>query len=380
MSGCEQKPQPGKLLGLSGSPFSKNSLEITDAPQNLTEKDAGASSSTITTGTIVGIAVGVGLFLIGGIAIIFVYLRKRRMNRGNMFGVGSPRGGKDADSRSSSRTMITNSQPWGQDHKRSGSISSRHSGGRIGSSNSFYEKAEEDGRSRHYNFDPRSKKNNPGSALPTHPAYIPRSLGKDSSTGGSNINNTRGGATPTPSPPATKTNFSKPGTGATESYMLQRYRNAPEIPSNLHNVTTMSPLAAAKDAPQASIIGHVNKLPPPPPRPPPPSQSNPNNNSGIPSITVPSVPRIRAPKKYTPPSIVISTPGPAEERRKGGYKKITQPLNLTQGQGTSEPRFIDRPLQGGPVQAPSAPNYGQEWNARTFEQPMHTGTSEVLYG
>ena len=156
--------------------------------------------------------------------------------------------------------------------------------------------------------------------------------------------------------------------------MLQRYYNAPEVPSNLHNVTTMSPLVTSNDPHAVSTY-----VPPPPP--PPPPQLSPKQKGNIPSITVPSVPRVRVPKKYIPPSIAIPAEDSAEERRRPGYKKITQPLNLSQEHGASEQRFVDRPLQGRPMQAPAAPDYGPEWNdERRFEKPMNTGRSDILYG
>ncbi|CAI4213815.1 unnamed protein product [Parascedosporium putredinis] len=73
------------------------------------EKEPGASPNSLTTGTIVGIAIGAALFVFGGFALWFVYRKKKRstsMDQDQNEGV------EDPNSRSSSRTMISHAQPW----------------------------------------------------------------------------------------------------------------------------------------------------------------------------------------------------------------------------------------------------------------------------
>ncbi|KAI0392656.1 hypothetical protein F5Y17DRAFT_352570 [Xylariaceae sp. FL0594] len=77
-AGCEQKPAPGGLLGLSGSLFASHPVNITAPPVPLGSGPNGGSSSAFTTGAIVGIAVGAALLLLGGSALFWVYHRKQK--------------------------------------------------------------------------------------------------------------------------------------------------------------------------------------------------------------------------------------------------------------------------------------------------------------
>lgn len=75
--GCTQKPAAGSTLGISGSPFTRSVLEVTDTETEENE-EPGASPNSLTTGTIVGIAIGAALFVFGGFALWFIYRRKKR--------------------------------------------------------------------------------------------------------------------------------------------------------------------------------------------------------------------------------------------------------------------------------------------------------------
>ncbi|KXJ93362.1 hypothetical protein Micbo1qcDRAFT_203443 [Microdochium bolleyi] len=85
-AGCKQRPHDGTILGLSNSVFSSTLVEITDPPQNTTPPARDGSSTAMTTGAIVGIAVGGALLLFGGIGLFFVYHRKqKRLYDSNVF-------------------------------------------------------------------------------------------------------------------------------------------------------------------------------------------------------------------------------------------------------------------------------------------------------
>ncbi|KAK7993496.1 MFS general substrate transporter [Apiospora arundinis] len=314
-AGCKQKPQPGHLLGLTGSLFSTQAVNITDPPPAVedTSKD---NTSPMTTGAIVGIAVGAALLFLGGAALFIVYHQKQKK---------IPSTTRAAAPRPSSPPVYGGFNGVG-DHKKINSQNSSsmaaysdyelraqqayYGGKGIGSNAEYYDKIEEEMQMRHqnYSFDPNKPGSGPTGALPTHPAYIPRAMSRASGRGSSSSPQppSQLSQVQVPQPTAAKSN--KP-----DSYALQAYLNA------------------AEDA--ATI-----KIPPPPPRgppliirhalptpttaaPPPPAKPK------VPSLILPSVPRIRVPKKYAPPKINIqeATPiiGPNDD---DGDGNISRPM------------------------------------------------------
>ncbi|KAK4190678.1 hypothetical protein QBC35DRAFT_63096 [Podospora australis] len=79
-AGCQQKPAPGTLLGLSDKVFSGNEITIVDPAEAAKESEKPAPLPTT---VIIGIVVGVVVLLLVAAGVTFVCLRKRknRINR-----------------------------------------------------------------------------------------------------------------------------------------------------------------------------------------------------------------------------------------------------------------------------------------------------------
>ncbi|KAI8947040.1 hypothetical protein F4801DRAFT_29377 [Xylaria longipes] len=307
-AGCEQKPAPGELIGLSGSLFSGESVNITSPPiQESSDNNGGGGGFGITsTGAIVGISLGGALLLLGGIALFWIYHRRQK----RMFGrISSP----DNDTGTGNRSTT----PFGggfSAEKRATSQMSEYElhAQRNYTNNAEYYKMLERGTM------PRS---GPLTVLPTHPAYLPRTHSRQGSQE----------ASPQPPKPI-KTN--KP-----DSYAIQAYLSAAEDAGALDLLPPPPPgppPAAAFRGPSpnqypphsrdSSMDGRgpspdrrpllnpaaqpTGSTPNPPPPPPPPPSTRP---SKVPSLAFPSVSRIRVPKKYTPPKITVQGATPVDD-------------------------------------------------------------------
>ncbi|KAJ2987630.1 hypothetical protein NUW58_g4394 [Xylaria curta] len=77
-AGCEQKPAPGKPLGLSGTLFSGESVTITSPTAEATTDNKDGGFGITSTGAIVGISIGGALLLLGGIALFWIYHRRQK--------------------------------------------------------------------------------------------------------------------------------------------------------------------------------------------------------------------------------------------------------------------------------------------------------------
>ncbi|KAK1717969.1 hypothetical protein BDP67DRAFT_396543 [Colletotrichum lupini] len=364
-AGCQQQPGNGTLLGLTGQLFSTEPVNITDSNTNTTlPGDGGASSTTMTLGTIVGIAVGGGLVFVGAICLFVIYCRKQRKQRMQDEADYLPPHHQHHPPRShaSSFTAISNGPylPIGGgvgDHKKSSSINSYNyelqEKNIIASSNNnsfnnnaeYYDKLEQEvqaGRDMaHYNFDPHSGFHGPGSALPTHPAYIPRAMSRQSGRT----------PTPTPTPPPANLNLNVNAaiprkTNTPDSYALQTYLTATDEPGTMSGIRPPPRAVSRTPSPARSHGSHsdntnntprmVNIPPPPPGKPPGRKQSR-----RIPSLSLPSVPRIRVPKQYSPPSITVQGATPIADRgERTNEMQISEPLTF------HEERFRDEPLAG----------------------------------
>ncbi|KAF9881193.1 LPXTG-domain-containing protein [Colletotrichum karsti] len=79
-AGCQQRPEPGKVLGLNQTVFTKGVITTVDPKdQTSAEKDEGAK---IPITTIVGIVVGVVVALLLAAGCVFIQCRKRRARAG----------------------------------------------------------------------------------------------------------------------------------------------------------------------------------------------------------------------------------------------------------------------------------------------------------
>ena len=274
--GCRQEPEPGETLGISGTPFTRSNLKVTIGSDE-EEGDPGASPNSLTTGAIVGIAVGVALFVFGGAALCFIYRRKKKKNNGALpepwrpggAGPGGAGGGggisgawKEENERSSTPGMT-----WGDAREvgEGGMVAGRRVIGR--------------GNYGHAAPGGTHDRGDSMSPIPAHPAYIP------------NANTNR---TNTPTPPLSQRR--NPFENSSVSSMSSSPSPPPagrvspprQPPTPLELVVTAPP---EERQPPADFV-----LPPPPAK-----------KAKVPSVSIPA-PGPRAPKKYTPPSIVIDAP------------------------------------------------------------------------
>ncbi|KAF7561285.1 hypothetical protein G7046_g2841 [Stylonectria norvegica] len=351
-AGCNQDPKDGDLLGLSGTVFSKNAVNVTAPSENIIDKPEGAGSSTMTTGTIVGIAVGVGLFILGGIALFIVYWRRQKSEdrRQKAYQIESQSTTPDPFLPSDGAKM---SQPMNsyRDHPHNDKAPSYMSTGE------YYDKLEEDIRPGriNYAFDPRASSHGPNSAIPTHEAYLPRAVSRTDVRGGSGLNGRK------PSPPAPVHRHTKSNTP--DSFALRTYLSA--VDETPHPSIQLPPQTRLSVSPERRPIATPQIAPPPPP---PPSKRN-----KIPSLSLPFGPKLRIPKQYTPPSVTIQGPTPVDENR-GREMQISDPVM------TNDPRFQDKPLAGGVVYAKQRPASQLAHNKPEYtEVPMRSGKSS-LYG
>lgn len=384
-AGCEQKPKGGSLLGLDGTLFATTGINITAPPSNQTLTDSDDNSGTMTQGTIVGIAVGAALLLLGGIGLFWVYHRKQKRLYGEP--VHSEYDGRSGGSKSITPPLVggfTSSGGTAADQQKLAAMmqvseyelrsqqrpASRFYGGGGGNAE-YYDALEKEmysfqppngatvtttitSNNNNNNYHPNVNHHNyafnsniPGSGphptLPTHPAYDPRAT---HSRQGSNHSQA-----PTPEPPRPARTNTKP-----DSYALQAYLSAAEDATSLHLpgpppgppppaavavshthnrstsssslshnnamatttttfVTTQQPQPQPQQyqyqqppQQQPTQQKHVRAAPPPPPPPPP--------RAKVPALQLPSIPRIRIPKKYTPPQISVEVPTPVDRHQK----------------------------------------------------------------
>ena len=276
--GCSQEPEPGVALGISGSPFTRGNLKVTTGSSEDEDADPGASPNSLTTGAIVGIAVGIALFVFGGAALWFVYRRKKRNSAASpalwggdggapspMVRPGKPWMGGEVRSAASSRASERS-----EDEKGSGGR--KITGGRINELRG-YEHSRSDSLS----------------SLPAHPAYIPRAASRNN----------------TPTPPQSRNPFQTP--------------TPPRGPSPASGGSP--PRRPARQTGTADFV-----VPPPPPEsnetavpnfvlPPPPPRA-----AKVPTLSIPT-PKGRAAKKSTPPTIVIDPPA---DTRSPKFVKVTE--------------------------------------------------------
>ncbi|TRX88025.1 hypothetical protein FHL15_011080 [Xylaria flabelliformis] len=341
-AGCEQKPAPGELIGLSGSLFAGELVNITTPPAQVpTDNNGGGSGFGVTsTGAIVGISIGGALLLLGGIALFWIYHRRQK----RMFGrISSP----DNDSRAGNISTAPFAGGFGGFSSTEKGPTSQMSDYELHAqmnytSNAEYYKALERGMQMNranYAADPSITRSGPRTILPTHPAYLPRTHSRQGSQE----------VAPKPPRPA-KTN--KP-----DSYAIQAYLSAAEdtgafdllpppppgpppaaafrgpSPNQYPQHSRDSSLDARGPSPDRRPLlqvavkstGGTPNLPPPPP----PS----TRQSKVPSLAFPSVSRIRVPKKYTPPKISVQAATPVDEgSASASFSEFQQQAGISIGQ------------------------------------------------
>ncbi|CEI39307.1 unnamed protein product [Fusarium venenatum] len=365
-AGCMQEPEKGDIIGLSGTIFTATLVNITDPNTNeALPGDDGAPVGSMTTGTIVGIAVGCGLGLAGMAWLIWIYCRRSRQRRGAGIKIESP--SPDAPMNHRSMYGIQKSSYFhdGTGQKLPTVHAPPRPGGHIRTmSNAQYydglERNSEEGVTNvNYHYAPYSKSNGPNSALPTHPAYIPRVASK------------------LPDPRITTTTR-KPS--APDSYCLQTYLKATDdfglnrgsFSEAASNGTNSQNVSRGPSPARLSDVDEPLVVPPPPP-PQAPKATRPR----LPSLTFPSLHKLVIPKKQNPPEVRLVSATPiADETDPTREMRISKPLAVL------DPRFQDRPLGGGPVIASEAPaGFNSEYLKRreANKSPMLSGNSRV-YG
>ncbi|ROT39210.1 hypothetical protein SODALDRAFT_332634 [Sodiomyces alkalinus F11] len=346
-AGCEQEPELGGLIELGDGEIFAQELLNTTITNTTLPGEGGAGSDTMTTGTIVGIAVGGGLFLLGAIALIVVYCRRRKKRQADD---ADPDQTPPPDRSNESSFAATKHSPRGDfsDPKNSPSIRSSEyelkEAQRYASHADFYEKMEESGsgnqrNAAHYNFDPRRHQHGPGSALPSHPAYNPRFMTRD----------------PAKSSPLRPKNHQK--SYAPDSYAMQMYLHAAE--DHLAATGSRSQTPTGRASPQGSTGGASAEvsstrdqgsaaaaalpegIPPPPPGPPPSDNAN-NTSRTSSSGLLPSIPRIRLPKTQ-------EATATHNTRQEDGEQGNSGALNISEPMSQHETRFPDRPIGGAPA-------------------------------
>ncbi|KAI3335178.1 hypothetical protein F4824DRAFT_168686 [Ustulina deusta] len=353
-AGCEQKPAPGELIGLSDSLFTGSLVNIT-APLSQTLSDSKGNSFGITsTGAIVGISLGAALLFLGGLALFWVYRRRqKRLFLGTVGPHNDPRTGNR-----STTPLVGRGRGFLDGEKRAPSQMSDYNT-RIQNNyanNAEYYKMLERGihsNQPHYATNPNNMRHNPQSVLPTHPAYLPRTYSR------------QGSREPSPSGPI-KTN--KP-----DSYALQAYLRAtedaggisllPPPPPGLPPVAVMGDPSRFRGSSSNQYPPHtrnssIDSRGPSPdrrpllnstlpstsgtqnlPPPPPPARAN-----KVPFLAFPSVPRIRVPKKYTPPTIAVQGATPIDDPSEPVSNSESQhPADISIGLDNSKPIAPNEP-------------------------------------
>lgn len=397
-AGCQQRPQDGAVLGLSQSVFSSSTVEITNPSSDSALWSNPKNSNSMTTGAIVGIAVGGALLLFGGIGLFFVYQRKQKQlyNSNHFtdfdFQNGSGRGRKSSSpqpllvaghggsGRSSASTpdvkmvgssvyaarsvanlaeyeLSSKGHRYHHPHTRTDSSNSQcHQAAlekemQIGGTTKLKPMPPMSRIQAHTSSGRRSEQQvgGGGQAPYSHAAYIPQAHSRHSSLAGPDTALLSGsipitlsssyphdpadtsylhGLTPPrhnafkPASTISNNNTTTTTTTAAQDgqYHPSRWpspdrnpyrasmgsnRPAPSAPSAALAQPTANPAIAkliqqTTARQQATAAALPNGIPPPPP------------GSKAPDLAMPSVPRIRVPKTYVPPSITVEEATPVE--------------------------------------------------------------------
>ncbi|KAI1487287.1 hypothetical protein F5X96DRAFT_681353 [Biscogniauxia mediterranea] len=343
-AGCEQKPQPGTLLGLSGSLFTSSLVNITDPPVQQTSDDKKDGSTAMTTGAIAGIATGASLLFIGGTALFWVYHRKQKRLYGAPLGSDyDPRGGSKSISpplQGPSSYENNPALPPMSDYELRAQ--------RAYTDNAqYYDALEKEMQIRrpNYAFDPNNPRPGFQGALPAHYAYVPQAHSRHPS-GDSQLQANK----------PVKSN-------KLDSYALEVYLNsiteaeaslsrAPPPPAVVRGPSPYQNAASnrgSSDSQRPSFTGRQRSPSRQPPTQPPQASSfippPPPQQSQVPSLVLPSVPRIRIPKKYAPPNITVEGPTATGESSTSQQADVAAGVEISKPLVSHEPRFTESPWE-----------------------------------
>lgn len=272
---------------------------------NQTDPGPATPVTALTTGTIVGIAVGAALLLFGALALFFLYWRKQKRAKSNRLTYYQPDGGpfRQVQSISSSITVPYyttdyKKQPTDQRNyelydkiktqqlvipgKRAQETAGPETAALWGRDTPLLTRHQLSPRvptpaSHQGVFDDANKNLD---EMPTHPAFIPRAF-------------TRGSRIP---PSLAEDAGARVRSNKPDTYAMQRYLDAAEA-SNI-DMASLNPPS-------------LTNIPPPPPGPPPSQNAN---NATTPSLVIPSASRMRTPKRYIPPPLNIAAAKPKAQR------------------------------------------------------------------
>ncbi|KUI56814.1 hypothetical protein VP1G_04125 [Cytospora mali] len=348
-AGCQQQPAAGTLLGLSGELFSGYPMNITSLASNSsTTTTRSTQKEVLSVGAVVGIVIGAAALLILAILLFYIYWRRQQKFYKEEVAMVHPSVfyGKDRGSGSYMTSLTSGNSTklvpiYTTDHRvppPSYAPAGSHGLGMDYTNNAeYYDRMEDRNRGkpimgmRHqlHNAEINSANHVDVAALPTHPAYIARGHSRLGSRASRN------------SSPNIK---SEPRYNRPDSYAAQMYINsledardpaqprpAPQEPkpdgtgrgvvssreTSMRNIQVE--LAGPPDAPVPRQDERTTPIPfhafggrgTPAPAPVSSGASSPENGSvsRMPSLILPSVPRIRVPGRK-PPRLTITSASP----------------------------------------------------------------------
>ncbi|KAI9898352.1 hypothetical protein N3K66_006712 [Trichothecium roseum] len=301
-AGCQQKPDKGQLLGLTGSPFTVSAINSTseEDAEDVRSRPGGAGSATLTTGAIVGIAIGAALLLFGALALFFIHWRRqRRLDRDEKAATasssyrGSQAGTPDPILPPGGTQMSSSLRTY--------SAQSNYGGGNM-SSGDYYDKLEEDIRAGNmgYSLDLRAPSSRAGpGGLPAHQAYVPRAPSK---LHASESNAAAAGG------PRTLRNSTMPRHSRSHTTGSVPYQRPSDFGARAPSLAAPAPAKTTAAAGGGAFTARTG-VPPPPPGPPPRK----GHHGKTPSLTLPIAPKLRLPRQYAPPTVTVQDVQPHDD-------------------------------------------------------------------
>ncbi|KAK3195908.1 hypothetical protein K4F52_000775 [Lecanicillium sp. MT-2017a] len=342
-AGCRQTPEKGTAIGLSGTIFTSTAVNIVDPSEAKPDKPSGSLS----TPAIAGIAVGVVIVLMIAIGLLVLHCQREKSFHDNWeyeyYDTYAPRRPEPPRPRQASMSQPNNKIFF----IRNNPVEKRQP---YISTGEYYDNLEQEtqrGRSGYplRDLDPKFSPPLSKPALPTHPAYDPRTVSRNA---GSETT-----ARDLSAPPSIHKRIRS---NTPDSFAVQAYLNAAEESARM----------AANSSSKASSPAVVSTK----------AAESPRSKRGSKFSSL-SLPKIRVPKKRSSPQFVLQPPS-SDDQGHQGDKNISRPVLASE-----EPRFRDGPLGGraAPVIAhyprPPTPEEGKYDEYK--EVPLRSGKS-ALYG
>lgn len=337
-AGCRQAPEAGTAIGLSGTVFTSEAVNITD-PSDVDNKPSHKTS--LSTGAIVGIIVGVVVVFIVAVGLLVINCKRESQFEEDIWEDGF------YDNQPASGNRLYRHQPYPPPqmtnfHYIRGAHEKQAS---VGSSGEYYDKMAKELHSRQEVYPMHSIDRNSvltsNSTLPAHPAYNPNTTSRKNSSP-----SFRGRELPAPAATHHRVRSNTP-----DSFAEQAYIQAAEDSARLATVaTSTSPIS-----PQG------------------PSEGPKKRASKLASI---AIPKIMVPKPSRPNKLFAKAKAsPPADHDNNGDPGISGPMFATEHR-----RFNDQPI-GGPVVVSTTPfrppSPPPEFHYE--EVPLRSGKS-LLYG